>query len=615
MNIKIYINCEKDCIYPQDDILTPIQVGTATAEETLPMQLDNIGENISNKYFRYQILTSQYWAMKNTDHDYIGFMNANCYFNFKDNKQEQKQAIIQKYLYEESFSAYGIDGKNILEQVSGYDLILPPRTNLKDTIYNTFINKVVFTDIISDGGYKRDLDFCISYIQKYYPEIYPYAKKYLNQKQNYFHDIFIMKNTYFTQYINFLFDILFAHERECDCSLYGIKPIQISYELSNCLGGIYIYYLLQANKNLSIKYLSTVSFENIDKEEEYFPAFQENNIAILLAPNETYLPHAAVLIQSIIENSSKDNNYDIILFKTDIVERTKKLVLKQIENYPNFSIRFFDISRYIYQYANLPTIGYFTIEMYFRIFAPYILKNYDKILYLDSDTVVLKDIAELYKINIDNYLLAACHDLLIYGAILTDQFGANLIKAIHLNDNPYRYFNSGVLLLNSIKFRKEFSIEKIMQIPQTNTFSSPDQDTLNYLTKNQTYFLDPRWNTFRNVIEYFNNKISYIPLQYYDMINFSQKNPFIIHYTTHIKPWNTPNSDFAEIYWHYARKTDFYEIIIYKEIERSKNDAIVLAKPNNKLKKVVKKILIPFVNCFFPKNTKRREKLKKLLGK
>lgn len=614
MNIKIYINCEKNCIYPQDDILTSIQVGATAAEETLSMQLDNIGENISNKYFRYQILTSQYWAMKNTDHDYIGFMNANCYFNFKDNKQEQKQAIIQKYLYEESFSAYGIDGKNILEQINGYDLIVPQRTNLKNTIYNTFINKVVFTNIIPGGGYKRDLDFCISYIQKYYPQIYPYAKKYLNQKQNYFHDIFIMKNTYFSQYTNFLFDILFAHERECDCSLYGIKPIQISYELSNCLGGIYLYYLLQTNKNLSIKYLSTIYFENIDKEEEYFPAFQENNIAILLAPNETYLPHAAVLIQSIIENSSKENNYDIILFKTDIVERTKKLVLKQIENYPNFSIRFFDIGRYIYQYANLPTIDHFTIEMYFRIFAPYILKNYDKILYLDSDTIVLKDIAELYKTNIDNYLLAACHDLMSYGSINCIYTRYNDLQKVKLN-HPYTYYNSGVLLLNVVKFRKQFILEQIMKILQENNFHYPDQDILNYLTKNQTYFLDPRWNIYRDAWSTIENELIYAPIEYYNLMLATYKNPYIIHYISSIKPWNNLNNDFAEIYWYYARKTDFYEIIIYKEIERAKNDVIIMTKPENKLKKVVKKILMPLVNCFFPKNTKRREKLKKLFAK
>ncbi len=616
MNIKIYINCEKDCIYPQDDILTPIQVGTATAEETLPMQLDNIGENISNKYFRYQILTSQYWAMKNTDHDYIGFMNANCYFNFKDNKQEQKQAIIQKYLYEESFSAYGIDGKNILEQVSGYDLILPPRTNLKDTIYNTFINKVVFTDIISDGGYKRDLDFCISYIQKYYPEIYPYAKKYLNQKQNYFHDIFIMKNTYFTQYINFLFDILFAHERECDCSLYGIKPIQISYELSNCLGGIYIYYLLQANKNLSIKYLSTVSFENIDKEEEYFPAFQENNIAILLAPNETYLPHAAVLIQSIIENSSKQNNYDIILFKTDIVERTKKLVLKQIENHPNFSIRFFDISKSIYQYANLhfPTYAYASIETYFRMLAPYILKNYNKILYLDSDTIVLKDIAELYNTNIDNYLIGACRDLISFGAMHIDLARSTSHKKVELN-NLYTYYNAGVLLINIQAFRKNFFKDTIMKVQHENNFDYYDQDALNYLTKDRTYILDSRWNVLRDAWNTIENELIYAPIEYYNMMLEVYKDPYIIHYITSKKPWKNLNDDFAEIYWHYARKTSFYEFIIYKEIERAKNDVIIMTKTENKLKKVVKKILMPLVNCFFPKNTKRREKLKKLLGK
>ncbi len=615
MNIKIYINCEKDCIYPQDDILTPIQVGAATTEKSLPMQLDNIGENISAKYFRYQMLTSQYWAMKNTNNDYIGFMNANKYFNFKDNRKK-KAPIIQKYLYEENFCEYGIDKENILKKIQDYDLIIPRIAKLKNSIYDTFINKVFFTEFIGEGGYKRDLDFCISYIEKHYPNIYPYAKKYLSQRYNYFHGIFIMKNTHFIQYTNFLFDILFAHERECDCSLYGIKPIQISYELSNCLGGIYIYYLLQANKNVSIKYLSTVSFENIDKEEELLPAFNENNIVILLAPNETYLPHAGVLIQSIIENSSKENNYDIILFKTDIVERTKKLVLKQIENHSNFSIRFFDISKSINKYnnLNLPTYSYASIETYFRMLAPYILKNYDKIVYLDCDTIVLKDIAELYNTNIDNYLIGACRDLISFGAMHIDLIRSTSHKKIKLDD-PYTYYNAGVLLINTKAFRNNFVQDTIMKVQQENNFDYYDQDTLNYLTKNQTYFLDPRWNTLRDAWDTVENELIYAPIEYYNLMLEVQKDPYIIHYITSRKPWSNLNDDFFEIYWQYARKTVFYEIILYREIERAKNDAIAAVKPQNKIKKAIKKILLPFVNFFFPKNTKRRGKLKKLLGK
>ena len=616
MNIKIYINCEKDCIYPQDDILTPIQVGASTAEEILPIQLDNVGENISAKYYRYQTLTSQYWAMKNTDSDYIGFMNANKYLNFKDNLSKKEEQITQKYLYEENFYEYGIDKNSILTQVPNCDLIIAKPTKFKNSIYNTFINKVVFTELVGGGGYKRDLDFCIKYIQKNYPEIYPYAQKYLNQKYNYFHNIFIMKNKHFAQYAKFLFDILFAHERECDCSRYGIKPIKISYELSNCLGGLYLYYLLQTNKNLIIKYLPIVCFENINKEEELFPAFNENNVAILLAPNENYLPHAAVLIQSIIENSSIENNYDIILFKQDIIERTKNLVLKQIENHKNFSIRFFDISKSINKYGNLnlPTYSYASIETYFRMLAPYILKNYNKILYLDCDTIVLKDISELYNTNIDDYLIGACQDLISFGAMHIDLVRSMSHEKVKL-DNPYEYYNAGVLLINIQAFRKSFLQDQIMKVQHENNFDYYDQDALNYLTKDKTYFLNPRWNTLRDAWNTIENELTYAPIEYYNLMLEVQKDPYIIHYITSKKPWNNLNDNFSDIYWEYARKTVFYEIILYKEIECAKNDAIAAAKPKNKLKKAIKKILMPFVNFFFPKNTKRREKLKRLLGK
>ena len=41
-------------------------------------------------------------------------------------------------------------------------------------------------------------------------------------------------------------------------------------------------------------------------------------------------------------------------------------------------------------------------------------------------------------------------------------------------------------------------------------------------------------------------------------------NPKIVHYAGPEKPWTCPWGDFAEIFWDYAKKTPYYEEILYR---------------------------------------------------
>ena len=45
---------------------------------------------------------------------------------------------------------------------------------------------------------------------------------------------------------------------------------------------------------------------------------------------------------------------------------------------------------------------HFSVEAYYRIFIPRIFKNFNKILYLDTDIIILDDIANLYNSNTNN---------------------------------------------------------------------------------------------------------------------------------------------------------------------------------------------------------------------
>ncbi|MDD7441233.1 MAG: DUF4422 domain-containing protein, partial [Sutterellaceae bacterium] len=86
-SIKIFLSFHKDSARIQSNILTPIHVGRAIATDAVKQSLadiigDDTGDNISRKNPNYCELTAQYWAWKNCDSDYIGFMHYRRHLNF-----------------------------------------------------------------------------------------------------------------------------------------------------------------------------------------------------------------------------------------------------------------------------------------------------------------------------------------------------------------------------------------------------------------------------------------------------------------------------------------------------------------------------------------------------
>ncbi len=56
----------------------------------------------------------------------------------------------------------------------------------------------------------------------------------------------------------------------------------------------------------------------------------------------------------------------------------------------------------------------FTVDVYLRLLIPLIIPNYEKIIYLDSDTIVKNDISELFHFKTLNFSIAAVKDALVF---------------------------------------------------------------------------------------------------------------------------------------------------------------------------------------------------------
>ncbi len=574
--VKILIAYHTPAQLLQDEILTPIHVGRAVAQERSRngeieledyqwmldnMIGDNTGENISHLNRRFCELTGIYWAWKNYDKlgdpDYIGFMHYRRHFCFQN-----QSTPVKKFDYINSGYLKKIHcvKQQINKIVKNYDVIFP----------HTLPYKSCYSQYKYSLEHKiEDLDLALEILNKKYPEFTNAAQNYMNNKDAIFCNMFIMRKDIFNDYCSWLFDILFELDSRIDYSEHSHEQMRAIGFISERLTGIYINYLNNFSKKQELK---TKSFPislvgNTDIRREIYPAFEKNNIPVCFAANDNYAPYLGVTIKSLIENSSPNNNYDLIILENSICETNKKILEEMIEGRKNFSIRFVNINGYI-QGKKLFVDRYVSIETYYRIYILKILSKYKNALYIDCDTVILEDIANLYNIDIGNNLLGATYNISTIPAIAQNMF----LLGRYINDyhkdilnikNSYEYFQAGVLIMNIMEMNKQNIFDKFFE--KLHEIKNPmyyDQDILNSICQGQVKFIDQSWDFEWNI----NPLIKKVtPLKYYEKYINASKNPKIIHYDGQSKVWGNPSFAYANYWWKYARMTDFYEHIIYKE--------------------------------------------------
>ncbi len=314
---------------------------------------------------------------------------------------------------------------------------------------------------------------------------------------------------------------------------------------------------------LNKKYPEPAEWE-IKSKFEIEPIFNSSHArTIVFAPDNKFCKYFAVTLQSLIENSKNYEKYDIIIFDSDIEERNKTILLKMLPS--NFSLRFFNTNNYIKETLGsdlLKNFKYWSVSMYYRIFIPLLMPKYERVLYLDSDTIVNNSIEDFINLDFDNNEIMAVIDL-VNPLINIDNSFKTHIKTLKFN-KPENYFNSGVIMFNIQKIDTKNYIKNFKNILQNTKLLYPDQDILNIMFQDKTKLIHPKYNYQYGIKIIYPKYESMIFGKYKNEFLEAKTSPSIIHYTTQRKPWKYPKEELADIFWHYARKCPFYEEIIFE---------------------------------------------------
>ena len=316
----------------------------------------------------------------------------------------------------------------------------------------------------------------------------------------------------------------------------------------------------------------------------------DKDINIAIALNDKVIIPAYVMVRSIAVNHVSQSFCIYVLYSE--LEEDYRQMLIQAANYGNadHNVEFIEVDACKTQ--GLPFNQFWSVETYYRLMLPEILGDkIERILYLDIDIVVNKNILDFYNTDFEDKLFIVTKDVECENILALDDSQARKRNAYfrELRNDGMVYFCAGVLLMNLKKLKERYTFDKYMEIFESlrDRIELLDQDLLNFTHYKEVKFVDEtKYGLFTQTAH--ENGMTY---------EEAKNNVSILHFTGKAKPWtiNLIRYDIEKIWWEYAKDSPFYqellERVFYQSMEShfAEDKLQELMKENQELKEMLGK--------------------------
>jgi|GEM_PF-613159 len=266
---------------------------------------------------------------------------------------------------------------------------------------------------------------------------------------------------------------------------------------------------------------------------------------IVLSPDNNYAQHAAVVMASVLENCNTPANVAFYILEDGSLSPENREKLAFVVN-SGAEIFFERID--MHGVADLPESGYLTVNMWYRLcIASALPQDIERALYLDCDTIVNAPLPEIFKIDMGGKTVAGAMDC----------WWKKFDRRIGF-PKGYRYFNSGVLLIDMKRWREVGMERKLFDFLSENPEKARllDQTILNLVLQHEYFNLPIAYN-FQYVPSFLEESCYLCDAsEYVDTLPA----PKIVHFVGMYKPWNVGLgvcNIYHLLYFRYLRKTPF----------------------------------------------------------
>lgn len=346
----------------------------------------------------------------------------------------------------------------------------------------------------------------------------------------------------------------------------------------------------KSEKNTSNNYRIYTYYMN-EQNKEIIPHFLGHNFKTLcFFSTANYFKYLSVTIQSFYENN--DCNLTEIIVLTD--EENKEEFDKISIFFKNIYFTFVVISEKNSNLLDFIEWGWnkkwHKLTNCKLILTDYVFKKFERIVFFDLDLFFVKDVSELWKINIQEKSIAGVNDFpavnlqhLQYTFTNIEYYNYEFRNLIYkkfnsifnfynyltkcINVDPYDYINVGVIIIETKNIKNFSSTNKWIK-----GLAVIEQDMWNIFFKNNKYLLDPIYNfpfvKIKQFEKYMNRLIS-LDLKTKWEKSFIDKK--IIHFYLTDKPWMSWKKRKKDIYknWYYYAKKTIYWKSIKKEVKKN----------------------------------------------
>lgn len=279
--------------------------------------------------------------------------------------------------------------------------------------------------------------------------------------------------------------------------------------------------------------------EELTKPLEPTAAASYAKCPIVLACDENYAMPLATTLRSLAEANVRYWPLDVTVLTDGFAEGIRTRV---VESLPQGSVHLRWHQIELSRFADLPLMPHISRITFARFDIEHAFgDDVERVLYLDTDILVLGDLGPLFALDLGGQVLAAALDYYVDPVVQAgdvDTFAGVPTVA--------RYFNAGVLMIDLRRWRQygaaRQAIEYLVRSP-----SSPlsDQDGLNVACDGRWAELDERWNYQRHLWV----RIASMA---------STKKPAVVHFVSSRKPWLPSSMNLnARLYDAYRNRTAF----------------------------------------------------------
>ncbi|MDR2431024.1 MAG: glycosyltransferase family 8 protein [Candidatus Margulisbacteria bacterium] len=266
-------------------------------------------------------------------------------------------------------------------------------------------------------------------------------------------------------------------------------------------------------------------------------------IPIVYVTDNNYVLPTAVSITSLLANKTQDTFYQINILGLQLADEHKVKLENLSSGQAQIKVIVIPENKYADCNKDTATV-YVSGATYAKFDIINLLPDYDKVIYIDGDTLVLKDLRDLFITDLmDNY--------------------AGVVRGIYAGQKYNRYFDAGVMLLNLRKIREDNIYARAMRLINLGVqFKYMDQDIFNIVFEDKILFLPFIYNYMPTTLSV--QKLANIYGLDVTAVMAMLKHPVIIHLAGLKKPWTYDEAPFADLWQEYFNKSAYKTEKLYK---------------------------------------------------